>query len=267
MYENIIQSMPKDIIQGLADGKFDCTKEEYLRKRVEWQNSVEGDLEGEYCEDCKNRGYTVELRGDKFVSVECKCMIKRRNIARIRKSGLENVIQRYTFKAYKTLEKWQMDAKKLAWSYAHDDKRKWFLAAGSVGAGKSHLCTAICSKLMQDGLETRYMLWKDESVPIKANVNNSYEYSRLINPLKNVKVLYIDDFLKSGSSTVSIGDLNLAIELLNYRYQKIDSVTIISTEYTLDQLIDIDESLGSRIRERCKDSYVEFTGDKNWRLK
>lgn len=248
--------------------------EDYAQKQIEWENATPGNLPGEHCPLCLNRGYIRERRDGHTISRECSCMPKRRSLLRIKKSGLGDMLERYTFQNYQTPEQWQRAAKEKAIAYTTDYAGKWFVAAGTVGSGKTHLCTAICGALMDAGLETRYMLWRDRAVQIKAVVNDSEAYSAMVDPLKRVPVLYIDDFIKaardeSGKIKVTPGDINLAFEILNARYNKKNLVTIISTELPLDKIMDIDEAVGSRIFERAKGYYLKFGSvgrKKNWRL-
>jgi DNA replication protein DnaC len=66
---------------------------------------------------------------------------------------------------------------------------------------------------------------------------------------------------------VTPADVNLAFEILNYRYVNRRLVTILSSEKTIEEILDIDEAVGSRIFERCKGHYVKFVGKENWRLR
>jgi DNA replication protein DnaC len=180
---------------------------------------------------------------------------------RIAHSGLTQLLGKCIFATYKTPEQWQRDAKKKAQAYVDDHHQKWFLAAGSVGSGKTHLCTAICGALLDKGKFVRYMLWRDDSVKLKAAVNDS-DYATIINPIKRCQFLYIDDLFKGGATEA---DKRLAFEILNYRYVGGLS-TIISTELTPEELLVIDEATGSRIYERSKESCVVVTGRRNWRI-
>ena len=231
-------------------------------------NAVVGSLAGADCADCLNKGYIATVKDGAVTMRECTCMDRRNGIKRIAKSGLSSIMQECTFANYRTEEPWQTDAKYKAQEYVSDYKSKWFLACGSVGSGKTHLCTAICGELLNSGKDVRYMLWKDESAKLKANINDDMQYFDLINPLKNARVLYIDDFWKTKKGEPpSTGDINLAFELLNYRYNCRDKATIISCERTPREMIDVDEAVGSRIWQRSKDSNVIITGKHNYRLR
>ena len=248
-------------------GLIPLSSDEYESMRLRWRNEIVGSMEGDDCPLCKNRGYLVELRNGCQVSVECICMEKRRYLQRMKKSGLGDLLERYTFATYQTTEDWQRSAKRAALDYLQDPGGKWFAATGCVGSGKTHLCTAICSELINVGLEVRYMLWKDDGGRMKAAVNDTEEYRCLVEPMKSVRALYIDDFWKAGNGGVTKGDIDLAFEILNARYNDSHLITIISSELTVGRIMSIDEAVGSRIYERSKGSCLELTGSKNWRLR
>lgn len=264
--------MPLEVAEKVKSGSLiPLSSEEYEEQRIAWENATPGNLPGEHCPICLNKGYVRKKTIDGAVSIECRCMPKRRSLRMMKKSGLGDMLERYTFDTYQTTENWQQTVKQKAMDYVKDHDGKWFVAAGSVGSGKTHICTAICGGLIGDGLEVRYMLWRDHSVKIKAVVNDSEAYSEMVEPLKRVPVLYIDDFLKSakdegGKQRITPGDINLAFELINYRYNDKNLITIISTEKMIDDIIGIDEAIGSRIYERSKGYRLELTGDKNWRM-
>lgn len=233
-------------------------------------NRQPGKLTGYDCKLCLNRGTIMRATEDGLMAVrECRCMAIRRSLRMLEQSGLAKLVPQCRFEAFQTPEPWQRKALEAARTYAADPTGRWFLASGTPGSGKTHLCTAICRELMLCGRETRYMLWTSESKVLKACVNDAGEYARRIDTLKTVPVLYIDDFLKCKSGeTPTAGDVNLAFEIINARYMDKQLVTVISSEWYPDDLIGIDGALGSRIYERAKESTISIVGeDKNWRLK
>ena len=111
------------------------------------------------------------------------------------------------------------------------------------------------------------MLWLDDSQKLKA-AKTDEKYESLIKPFKDAEVLYIDDFFKmKRGSEIKDTDVRLAYEILNYRYCDPNKRTIISSEWNLEQIIDADQALGGRIRERTRGYYVLLTGNKDWRLR
>ena len=240
---------------------------ENARRLADLCNQDRGTLGGYDCHECLNRGYfrRVDEQGRAY-NEECRCMAIRRNRDRIRRSGLADMLGRYTLETWETKEPWQKKAEELVRRYSATPSG-WMLAAGPPGTGKTHLCTALCGLLMERGVDTRYMLWRDVSVRAKAVVNDEDAYNRLVGPLKEVRCLYIDDLFKTGKGQEpTTGDVNLAFELLNSRYNDTKKFTIISTERTVEEMLSIDEAVGSRIYERSKDFYLPLSGKKNWML-
>lgn len=139
----------------------------------------------------------------------------------------------------------------------------WFFISGKSGSGKTHICTAICGRLMDMNKNVRYMLWRDETVLLKALTTDGEAYQSRIKPFKSVPVLYIDDFLKGGHTEA---DLRLAFEILNSRYNDSSLRTIISSEMSLFDILGLDEAVGGRIYERAK-GFVLDAPHENWRLK
>ena len=105
----------------------------------------------------------------------------------------------------------------------------------------------------------------DGDIPaIKAKTNDAEAYAEAMQPMKTVRALYIDDFLKGS---VTDADKNIAFDLLNARYITPDAITIISTELTIDRILSWDEAIGSRINQRAKDYMLNIGKKQNWRLK
>lgn len=263
--------LPEKLLMALSTGSgqnlLSMTPIELARWRADRCNHEPGKLTGYDCPECMNRGYfhRVDDQGRNYVE-ECRCMVIRRNRERIEKSGLSDLLTRYTLDTWQTVEPWQKKARDLVLRFLQAPQG-WLLAAGRPGTGKTHLCTALCGELMEQGVETRYALWRDMSVQAKAVVNDEQEYQRLVDPLKRVRCLYIDDLFKTGKGQQpTTGDVNLAFEILNSRYNDSTKITIISTERDVEELLSIDESVGSKIYERSKDFYLCTKDKKNWRL-
>jgi DNA replication protein DnaC len=232
-------------------------------------NRRPGGLAGKDCPECLNKGQIMIAYEDGSTAIrECGCMSWRRSVNRLERSGLKELVQRCRFDTFQAQESWQQEAKKTAEGYAADPAGRWFLATGRPGSGKTHLCVAICRELMLRGAEVRYMLWRDTVTRLKAVVNDAQEYARLMEPLKRVQVLYIDDLFKTGKGQApTAADANVAFELLNARYVSREKLTILSTERSIEEMMDIDEAVGSRIYERSRGCGIALEGEgKNWRL-
>lgn len=215
------------------------------------------------CPICGNTGWIMRTDDDGIQwSRECECMPIRRSIRRINGSGLQDMVKRYSFDNYETPTPKHELIKKKAKEFTAIGT-ECFVIVGRSGSGKTHICTAICNELMASGWNLKYMMWRTEAAELKAMINEREEYKRRINQLRNVPVLYIDDFWKG---TVSEADINLAFTILNERYNGSNKKTIISTELTMEKILEKDEAIGGRIAERAK-GFIIQAPDENWRLK
>lgn len=240
---------------------FDLTK--WLHQRAEFENNKEGSLKGIDCPKCKNRGYSFIVKDDEQRMLICECMKARKSLERLEKSGLKTMIEELRFDNFLTTEKWQENMLTLAKDYVENGEKKWLFLGGNSGSGKTHLCTAVCGELLKREKAVRYMMWDSESKTLKSLVKDAYEYQRRMDELKSVEVLYIDDFLKvQRGQQPTPADINLAFEILNYRYAN-KLQTIISSEKTLDDILSLDDAVGGRIYELAKGFGMSIAYDKN----
>jgi len=227
-------------------------------------NEVKGNKGYLDCPLCNNKGYIAFVDEDYSVfTKECECMAKRRSLKSAKESGLSEMLSVYSLDNYQRPADWQKNVYAKATAFIGDPSG-WFIISGCPGSGKTHICTAICGALIDAGKETKYFMWREMAPKLKALVNERDLYEERMDKFKNADVLYIDDFFKGN---ITAADINLAFELLNSRYNSRSKITIISTERTVKDLIDIDEALGSRIYERSKGYYIETPPNTNWRLR
>ena len=231
------------------------------RMKVDAYNEEQGSLAGCDCEVCKNKGFVAFLKDGLMTVRRCDCMDKRRSIRLMERSGIKPLLDMYRMDNYTTVKQWQKTAKKKAMDFANNGAG-WFVISGNPGTGKTHLCTAICGLFLEQNKSVRYMVWREEAPKLKASVNDRIAYESLIGDFKQCDVLYIDDFWKGN---VTEADINLSFELLNARYNDRSKLTILSGEKSVEQMMDIDEAIGSRIYERAKGNLI-ITPNENYRL-
>lgn len=251
----------------------------YCEKQCKEYNETSGKLneyDGYDCPICKNKGHTLvpEFYLNRYSQkqVTCKCDKTRRTIRALKRSGLEDVVQEYRFDNYEVKETWQKNALEIAKRYTENYQEHWLFIGGASGRGKTHLCTAAAIALLKKGNEVKYMLWRDEARRLKSIVNDP-EYNRDIQFYKSVDVLYIDDLFKTGrgvgksAQIPTEADINLAFEIINSRAIQ-RKPTIISSESTLIELVQIDEAIGGRIKQRCGEYYLNIgaKNTKNYRM-
>ncbi|PKM66418.1 MAG: hypothetical protein CVU94_07465 [Firmicutes bacterium HGW-Firmicutes-19] len=233
-------------------------------------NQIEGTLEGNDCRTCKNKGYILVEVGEYTALQACECHASRLSRSLIHKSGLSKMVHEYTLDSYLVKEQWQHYIKNKALEFMIHHDRCWFYIGGQVGVGKTHICTAIVNKLMEQGHPARYMLWRDEIVKLKAITMESADYQQAIMAWKEIKVLYIDDLFKSEKGKPPTqADIQIAFEIINYRYNNKELITLFSSEKLVNEMLDIDEAIGSRIVQMAKYYIIEIHPDKrkNMRLK
>ena len=258
----------------------EMTQKDIEQFKVDTLNDTEGfehEKDGYNCTVCKNKGYIVKLielqnGGYSHTMCDCKCSEIRRSILRMKKSGLKDIIKDYTFDKYEVTEPWQQAIKEAAVEYAKEPKG-WFFLGGQSGCGKTHLCTAICREFLLHGKRVVYMLWRDDISRLKAVAMEPEQREAMIKRFKTAEVLYIDDLFKTGSATdgseqrPTSADINTAFEIINYRYNNPELLTIISSEWSQGDLLDIDEAIGGRIFERAKTFSIAKNRDRNYRIR
>ena len=244
----------------------------HVQEQADDYNASDGNLhldDGVLCDVCRNKGWTATANGIHFALRACGCMAKRQAVVRMRKSGLHDLLKRYTLDAFTTHTPWHRIMREKADIFLTEDTT-WYFTGGQVGCGKTHICTAICAELLKRGIGVRYMLWRDESAKLKA-ISNEPEYDAAIMRWKTAPVLYIDDLFKAARSDArdkpSGADIRLAFEIINYRYNNLDLRTVISSEWMVEELMSFDEGVGSRVLERIKLCCAEIgrSPDRNYR--
>ena len=249
----------------------------YTQMQCDWYNATEGKLTGYDCPKCKNRGSIAAVKDGYQILMECDCMAIRRNRQNVLQSGLQSALQSMTFASYVCTEPWQERAKATAQNFADKQDGRWLYMSGQSGAGKTHLCTAVCGVLLDRGVSVRYEMWRT----LYREMQRFDVRDQKFQQISDCDVLYIDDFLKSAAVKPDTEggklarpdrdtqkELNTAFEIVNDRYAK-NKVTIISSEIFLSDLFSLDAALAGRIRERCGGfvSQISNGNSRNYRLK
>ena len=229
------------------------------QKIIDYNNSV-GNLKDYDCPICKNKGHILyEKNGYEYMR-DCECMSTRELIRLANESGLGDVLKEYTFAKYTHDEEWQDKIYNTAIKFISDVGANCFYIGGQVGSGKTHICTAIVRELIKQHLNVKYVIWNEIVTKLKQNiVNDTDTFKNDIESLKKVQVLYIDDLFKTDPTKA---DIDKAFQIINTRYNLSKSnkdtryITIISSEKTFEELIQVDEAIASRIMEMSKKEYA-----------
>lgn len=209
----------------------------------------------EKCPICGGVGFIYSE--DRRSMMMCRCTKRLVMAKRIRESGIVGGLRQYTFENFKTDEPWQQRMLEVAKDYVEHGigAGYWMYFGGQPGSGKTFLATAIVCKLIQS-MSVRCVAWPRLVMELKSVANNAEEYERRMEPILNTSVLFIDDFFKpqrnknGTDASVTPADLRVAFDIINYRYAY-EKPVIISSEWFLSELTDMDEAIASRIHERC----------------
>lgn len=271
----------KDIAKFSTASSSKLSDEEMCRLQCERHNKEKGalnEVDGYDCTECNNNGYIFEPRFSEMynhwqeIAVPCKCQKIRKVLRRLRRSGLQDAMNK-SFKTFEANTEWRQTLKEMVIQWSAEKSGDWLFIGGAPGSGKTHLCVAAMLKLLKQGKEVYYMLWREDIPKLKSLVTDHAEYARMINEIKNVDVLYIDDMFKTGRAENGArqrptgADINLAFEIINHRYAT-NKVTVITSECTSTELVEIDQALAGRIVEKSEPYCVSLKGkDKDWRLR
>lgn len=241
--------------------------------KVDDYNATEGNLTGYDCPKCRNKGDIMWLREDQsFAVYDCPCKNIRRNYRKLDRAGLLESVKKQTFDTFLVLDSWQKPLKEGVMEYARSDGG-WLLLSGSSGCGKTHLCTAVCAERIGRYADMQYIRWIEESRSLKTMNFGDPGLLQRLQELKSTPFLYIDDLFKTargadGRSNPTQADVQLAFEILDYRYNNHLS-TILSTEKSITELMNIDSAIASRIIERCGQHIYNLGNhpERNYRLR
>ena len=244
-------------------------KEDYEELKIQWYNESIGDLDQEDgidCPTCKNKGFIQYLKDGYAYTKHCDCMKRRKTILRAKNSGLGEYIEKRS-KDYKVTSDWQKRNFDLMVEYCQKESENWFAALGQSGSGKTLLCSIIANHLLFNlGKNVTYITWTDFISRLKRDMmsDSSNEVSKYLEEIKNVEILFIDELLKKCNET----DLKYIIESINYRYTS-NLKTIITSERSINELLDIDEATFGRMIEKCDKYVIDIPKDrsKNYRLR
>lgn len=224
------------------------------------------------CEKCSDTGWIIvpqENRQPLAVSCECRSINKIKNEWKY--SGINVEMTKLTFTNFEVWNHASERAKDTAAAYCtnfdeiRNSRRNSILFCGQVGSGKSHLSVAIGLNLLKQKIKVVYMPYRDVITKIKQNMLDQEYYIKTISKYQLCDVLLIDDLFKGK---INESDINIFFEIINYRYLNYLPV-IVSSEFSIERLLNFDEAVGSRIYEMSKDYVVEIEKDmrNNYRLK
>ncbi len=223
------------------------------------------------CPVCKDMGWIPVTDSLGYPCLrECECMSMEKAKCRLEQSGISREFTAKSFDNFDTRNIEQLvaavnKAKRYCGNFRQMENTRYnsIIFSGQSGAGKTHLGMAICNWLLGEKVAVVYMEYRNVVTKLKQHAADGQIYQGEISRYSSARVLYIDDLLK-GKITES--DINILYEIVNFRYMN-NLPMIISTEKSLEELMEFDEAIGGRIIEMCRKSLVRLEGrDLNYRF-
>lgn len=202
------------------------------------------------CQICRDVGQVESEHGWRM----CDCKKKELNKKRMERNGFSP--GNMTFNQFKATDPVARKMREMAERFI-EDNNKSMAVLGQVGAGKTHLSVAVAQELINRGRDVKYMPYAEIIVNLKQNMFDEAGYNSTMQELKSCGILVIDDLFKGNPRP---NDIDIVFQIINYRYLNRKTI-IISSEKTMDELINIDEAIGSRIRQMCKEYTLQIARD------
>lgn len=213
---------------------------------------------------------------DKY-SIPCKCVKNDRMNKLLKSSEITDEFKKLGFGNFQTGGKPQsiIDAYETSYEYFcnfienKSKKQNSIALLGNPGSGKTHLLTAVSNNLMRKQLVAVLYFPFVEGFD---DLRDDFDLlKQKLEHMKTIDVLFIDDLFKpvNGKPRASKFEIEKMYAVINYRYLNKKPI-LVSSELTVDELIKVDEALGTRIYEMCEDYIVQIVGDPmelNHRLK
>lgn len=229
---------------------------------------------GIVCKRCHNTGYITLKVGGAYTKSPCPdCFTRRQVYYQLKHSGVNpRDYARYTFDSFDTRRSpsaAKMKEIAMAWVENYKPNGPGFGVFGRSGTGKTHICIAACQALTKKYHVPHYYFSYISEMPklIKARASYREDYDGMVRRWKECQNLYIDDLFKlagrGAKHSLAYADseeLGIALDIIGTRYLN-HLTTIFSSEYSIRDITNADEAIGSRIYEMIKPYGVYSTGD------
>ncbi len=227
------------------------------------------------CKICRDEEVVLKRREDgSEYAMDCECKKERRAERLMKSSKITPKFQSRTFNSFKLDDRPEIvkQAYEAAWNYVKGypkrEEKGSVALLGRPGCGKTHLLMAISNNLISKGVGVIYFPWVEGFNELRNNLDSLDDRIRV---LQQADVLFLDDLFKGQDNTPEKRPTRFQLEqlfaIINYRYLE-DKPILVSSEKTISQLCQMDEAIGSRINEMCRDFKVTITGgiELNYRL-
>ena len=207
------------------------------------------------CPDCQDTGY---IWGHN-VARKCKCWERREYRRLMEASGIGEAFRGVGFEGYEPWNSEAAKARETAMGYVRDfpaierTRHNSLALIGTVGAGKTMLGICVLNALMAQGVGVLYVPYREMVNTLKQNAMDEAAYYLRLGRYANARVLFVDDLFKGRTEA----DTKYVYDVVNERYLK-NRPMIVTSELSSGQMCGIDEAVGSRIVEMCREHAFHF---------
>ncbi|MGE7121827.1 ATP-binding protein [Peribacillus sp. NPDC046944] len=202
-------------------------------------------------------------------SIRCDCIRKKKAERLMRASEITNEFKKLGFQNFLREDKPQVisDAYECSLAYFQSfaeirkERANSISLLGQPGAGKTHLLTAISNNLIKKlNVPVLYFPYVEGFNDLKDDFD---KLEAKLERMKQVEVLFIDDLFKpvKGKPRATEWQVEQLYAVINFRYLNHKPI-LVSSELIVDEIVDVDEALGTRIYQMCKDFTVVIQGDR-----
>ena len=186
------------------------------------------------------------------VFVSCSCAKQRKCMDVLDSIGLAQfVVDMPSLEDLSCNEQWEKHCIGKMKDYLESESQKyWFFIGGQVGSGKTTKGVIILKQLIERYEDKSFYYFNWDTKYKDLEFNNEEAKASLRNKLLESDILYIDDFYRHQDFNISDMERRLGKEIIEYRDRN-NKQTIITSELTLNEIIALDESTGSRIEKMC----------------
>lgn len=222
------------------------------------------------CDICKDKGM-YESSSDNYDYVDshivtlenvyykrCKCDIEKEFAYKMSKeAGMKSILDKITNEKYETKYDWQKDYHNRMKNFVKSDS-KGFIISGQTGSGKTLLLGKALANSISIGKTGYYFDWHND---YGTKLVDGYKKvnTELLNHLINIDVLYLDDLLKTSDNDLGTAkkkeqEIMLARTIIDKRCTDKNKKTLVSMEWFMNDIEQMDKSLWGRMLEMCGDS-------------
>lgn len=190
---------------------------------------------------------------------QCMCVEKKRRQRMFKSSQIPEKYQSVGFKGFVVDGRPACikDARDTALDYYQSFGRirstadNSLLIVGAPDTGKTHLLMAVANGLMRQDVSVLYFPWVEGMNELKENLDEVGERTSI---MKTVDLLYIDDLYKGRRKPTDFAKEQI-YGVINFRYNN-RLPMLVSSEYSPDELFEIDTGIARRVYEPSKSHRV-----------